>query len=58
MSTLQVTTLYLLGVERALGATLGFDLRTKDLNLILKSGVTTDFDLLLDGYNLRINNKY
>ncbi|PVH72999.1 hypothetical protein DL98DRAFT_576490 [Cadophora sp. DSE1049] len=51
-------TTYSLGVERALRAALALDSRTKDLNLIFKSGAKTDLDLLLDGCDLQINDKW
>ncbi|KAH7377556.1 hypothetical protein BKA64DRAFT_254172 [Cadophora sp. MPI-SDFR-AT-0126] len=51
-------TAYSLGVERALKAALAMDSRTKELNLIFKSGIKTDLDLLLDGRDLQINDKW
>jgi hypothetical protein len=45
-------------VERALKAALTLDPRTKGLNLIFKSGVSTDLDLLLFESTLEINDKW
>ncbi|CZT07834.1 uncharacterized protein RCO7_10885 [Rhynchosporium graminicola] len=52
------TTPYSLHVARALRAALALDVRTKDLNVILKSGVKADLDLLLEGTDLQINDKW
>ncbi|KAF8853690.1 hypothetical protein BDZ45DRAFT_806466 [Acephala macrosclerotiorum] len=46
------------GFKRILSAALGLDERTSHLNLVFKSGAAADLDLLLDGDNLIINDKW
>lgn len=43
---------------RVFSAALGLDERTRHLNLVFKSGTSADLDLLLDGNNLLINDKW
>src|ERR1700710_1627265 len=49
---------YSKAVQRALGAVLALDSRTKNLNTIFKCGGETGLDLLLEGPNLLINEKW
>jgi hypothetical protein len=52
------TTLYASMVKRALHASLCTDTRTKNLEIIFKDGTIAELDLLLDGTQLMINDKW
>jgi hypothetical protein len=45
-------------IKRSLKAILALDDRTKDLTIVFKSGEQADLDLLLEGSNLLINDKW
>ncbi len=45
-------------MERALRAALALDRRTKDLEVVFRSGTTTDLDLMLFQSTLEINDKW
>lgn len=45
-------------VTAALSASLCLDVRTKDLKLVFKDGTTAELDLLLDGTQLMVNEKW
>jgi hypothetical protein len=51
-------TAYSDGVMRALSAILALDNRTKHLKVVFKDGTNTTLDLILDGTNLLINEKW
>jgi hypothetical protein len=49
---------YSSGVKRVLSAALALDDKTKRLKLVFKSGAKTELDLLLDGSDVLINDKW